>query len=66
VKRWILPFALAFAALLVVGLPLRVRLDSPRLGASLVLGPGASGWIECRSSLPWLPSAWVLRALQRD
>lgn len=63
-KRWILPLALAFAALLAVGLPLRVRLDAPRLGSPLILAPGTSGWIECRASLPWVPRAWVLRALE--
>lgn len=64
-KRWILPFALALAGLLAAGLPLRVRLDAPRLGAPLVLASGATGWIECRSSLPWVPSSWVLKALKK-
>lgn len=63
-KRWLLPGALTVAALLFAGLPLRVRLDAPRLGSPAILAPGESAWIECRSSLPWIPKAWVLKALK--
>jgi len=64
VKRWILAWVLAVAALLSVGLPLKVRLDAPRMGSPLVLDPNGSGWIECRASLPWVPEAWVRKALK--
>lgn len=63
-KRWFLIFALALAALLAAGLPLRVRLDAPRMGSPVVLKPGEYAWIECRTSLPWVPKAWVLEALK--
>lgn len=63
-KRWFLPWVAALAAVLIVALPLKVRLDAPRLGSPLVLGADGSGWIECRASLPWVPSSWVRKALK--
>jgi len=66
VKRWILPYAAAFLGLLAIGLPLQVRLDAPRMGSPLVLGPGSTAWVECRASLPWLPSAVILSELKKQ
>lgn len=63
-KRWILPWFLALAALVAVGLPLKVRLDTPRLGQPVVIAEGHPAWVECRASLPWVPARWVKQALK--
>ena len=55
---WARAWTLAVACLLAVGLPLRVRLDAPRIGHPLSSAPGAQPRLEAVSSLPWvLPTA---------
>jgi hypothetical protein len=65
-KRWILPYACAAAVLLVVGLPLRTRLDAPRLGAPAIVPAGKSFEVEFVTSLPFLPWRVAANAVERQ
>lgn len=53
-KRWVLPFLLGLGVFVLLGLPLRVELDSPRLGTPAVLAPGDTLEIRLATSLPFL------------
>jgi hypothetical protein len=55
-RRWSLLLALTTLAALVaaVGLPLRVRVDGPRLGAPWVASPGTTMEIRLASSVPFV------------
>ena len=64
--RWILPWLCAVLALLAVGLPLRTRLDAPRLGAPAIVRPGRSFEVEFVTSLPFVPWRWAARAVERQ
>ncbi len=52
VPALLLALAILVVLMLAVGLPLRVRVDGPRLGASWVGSPGATMQIRLASSLP--------------
>lgn len=65
-KRWILPYACGVLALLVVGLPLRTRLDAPRLGAPAIVRPGTAFEVEFTTSLPFVPWGPAVAALERQ
>ncbi|HEX7553767.1 MAG TPA: metallophosphoesterase [Geothrix sp.] len=65
-KRWILPYACAAAVLLVVGLPLRTRLDAPRLGAPAIVPAGKSFEVEFVTSLPFVPWRVAADAVERQ
>jgi hypothetical protein len=65
-KRWILPYGCAAAVLLVVGLPLRTRLDAPRLGAPAIVPAGKSFEVEFVTSLPFVPWRVAARAVERQ
>jgi hypothetical protein len=65
-KRWILPYLSAILALLAVGLPLRTRLDAPRLGAPAILRAGQPFEVEFITSLPFVPWRMAARAVERQ
>ena len=65
-KHWILPYASAAAVLLVVGLPLRTRLDAPRLGAPAIVPAGHSFEVEFVTSLPFVPWRVAAGAVERQ
>ncbi|NTV73178.1 MAG: hypothetical protein HGA66_03110 [Holophaga sp.] len=56
-RAWALLLALAAAIIAATGLPLRVRLDRPRLGTPLVQEPGTKLEVYLRTSLPWAAPA---------
>jgi 3',5'-cyclic AMP phosphodiesterase CpdA len=66
VKRWILPYCCAAATLLIVGLPLRTRLDAPRLGAPAIVPAGKSFEVEFVTSLPFVPWRVAASAVERQ
>lgn len=64
--RWILPYAAAALALLAVGLPLRTRLDAPRLGTPAIVRPGQTFEAEFATSLPFVPWRRAADAVERQ
>lgn len=65
-RHWILPYLCAALALLAVGLPLRTRLDAPRLGAPAIVRPGVTFEVEFVTSLPFVPWRIAANALERQ
>ncbi len=65
-KRWILAYVCAALAIVVVGLPLKTRLDAPRLGAPAIARPGVSFEVEFVTSLPFLPWRVAASAVERQ
>ena len=65
-RHWILPYICAAAVLLVVGLPLRTRLDAPRLGAPAIVPAGQSFEVEFVTSLPFVPWRLAANAVERQ
>jgi hypothetical protein len=53
-KGWITLLLLGVLTVLAAGIPLRVRVDRPRLGVPAVLEPGAKLELHLSTSLPWL------------
>lgn len=64
--RWILSYFCGVLALLAVGLPLRTRLDAPRLGAPAIVRPGTAFEVEFTTSLPFVPWKRALDAVERQ
>lgn len=56
-RAWGLLLALAATIIVATGLPLRVRLDRPRLGTPQVQEPGTKLEVYLRTSLPWAAPA---------
>lgn len=63
---WLLPGLAAALALLAAGLPLRTRLDAPRLGAPAIVRPGQAFEVEFATSLPFVPRRTAVDALERQ
>ena len=65
-RRWILPYFCAVLALLAVGLPLRTRLDAPRLGAPAIVPAGRAFDVAFVTSLPFVPWRLAAEAVERQ
>jgi hypothetical protein len=61
VKAWGAILALGAAVVVATGLPLRVRLDRPRLGTPSMLAPGSTLEVFLGTSLPWISPALELK-----
>jgi len=65
-KRWILAYVCAALAILAVGLPLRTRLDAPRLGAPAIARAGVAFEVEFVTSLPFVPWRLAAQTVERQ
>jgi len=57
VKAWSGILLLSAVLIIAAGLPLKVRLDRPRLGTPTVQGPNSALEVYLRTSLPWIAPA---------
>ena len=65
-SRWFLPWLAGVLALLAVGLPLRTRLDAPRLGAPAIVRPGQPFEVAFATSLPFVPWRLATSTVERQ
>jgi len=64
--RWFLPYLCGLLTLLAVGLPLRTRLDAPRLGAPAIARAGTRFEVIFATSLPFVPWRTATAAVERQ
>ncbi len=59
-RAWITMLTLGAVVIIATGLPLRIRMDRPRLGTPMIQEPGTPLEVYLRTSLPWAAPAMQL------